>query len=147
MLQRDINTLRSENAEYRRWLGRMKDAIPAIVPRINELKQQVATLQAKVVAEAAGGRANSSTRRLVTATLGSAYIDEKTGLIFTVLQTYPDETAKVSVHLPDKPGALEETIAPGHQWSFKARGQRLLLTVTSISFLGDTVDLQIAQAP
>lgn len=45
LLQREIDTIRSENIEYRAWLSQSKDAIPTIVPRITELKLKIAELE------------------------------------------------------------------------------------------------------
>src|SRR5262245_12205293 len=42
LLQKDIEALRVENQEYRNWLGQSKDAIPLMVPRLLDLKKQVA---------------------------------------------------------------------------------------------------------
>src|SRR3954466_8846174 len=48
LLQRDLESLRAENAEYRNWLGQTKDAIPVIVPQISGLKEQVAKLNVEL---------------------------------------------------------------------------------------------------
>lgn len=148
LLQRDIDAVRSENAEYRMWLGQTKDAIPIIVPHITELKQQIATLKATVSSPSSSTTPPSAPlRRNGTARLGTAYIDETTGLVFTVLRTTPDRTAQVVVRFPEKEATQDATVAPGQQWRFKFKGAEHLLTIVSISFLGDYVDLQIARVP
>lgn len=145
LLQRDIDALRAENAEYRGWLGQTKDAIPAIVPRINELKQQITSLQARPqMASASAALSVVPAKREGTAKLGTAYIDDATGLVFTVLRTTPDRTARVSVKFPEGGSVTEETISPGHQWKFRYQDQEILLTVRSINFSGDYVDLLVA---
>lgn len=147
LLQRDIDALRAENAEYRDWLAQTKDAIPVIVPRIIDLKQQITSLQNRP--EMAGGSGALSVlprNREGTAKLGTAYIDDVTGLIFAVHGTKPDRTARVSVKFPDGSTIAEKTIHSGEQWEFRHQDQKMLLTVRSISFAGDFVDLLIAPA-
>jgi hypothetical protein len=142
LLQRDLDVLRSENAEYRQWLSQTKDAIPNIAPRIVELKQQVSELKAAISSNAP---LTVTARRQGTALRGTAYIDKATGLVFTVLQINPDGTATVRVKLPEEETTFEERgVKPGKQWPFTFKETKLNLTVTSIYFIADVVDLEIA---
>jgi len=143
LLQRDIDALRSENAEYRTWLGQTKDAIPVIVPRITALKEKVATLEAESARLRAISPTSSKSIRELNSHLGSASIDDVTGLIFTVKRTTPDRVAQVVVKFPGKDVPVEATINPGQQWRFKFKDKDYLLTVTDISFLGDSVRFRI----
>lgn len=148
LLQRDIDVLRSENSEYRSWLGQTKDAIPAILPRINELKKQIVTLQTRSnVSPTNRAIEGRSKTRDATAKLGTAYIDDITGLIFTVLSTSTERMARITVKFPEQASITEATISPGQQWHFKYQGNEFLLTVKTISFVGDYVDFQISSAP
>ena len=146
LLQRDIEIVRAENAEYRTWLGQTKDAIPSIVPRITELKQKIATLEAEV--EHAHEQQQSASPNIEPpkdfhTSIGRAFIDDNTGLIFTVQSTYPNSTAKIAVQFPGTETPEFATISPGKQWKFRFKDKEYLVTVTEISFFGDSVGFRI----
>ena len=153
LLQRDIDAIRAENAEYRTWLGQTKDAIPSIVPRILELRNKIANLESaspRSVAAIPSSAPSSSTASATAisteekrAVFGTAYIDNDGGVIFTVRQTYPDRKADVTVKLPDKAVPIRETIDAGAQWKFKSKGKNYVLTVTSIGFINDSVYFRV----
>ncbi|WP_313399896.1 hypothetical protein [Stenotrophomonas sp.] len=145
LLQRDIELIRSENTEYRQWLGEIKDAIPAIAPRIINLKGDIARLEAEVTSLRAENPHAASTPVEHSASLGSAFIDEATGLIFTVKKTTPERMATVLVHFPESGSAIESEIDPGKRWEFKANNKKYRLTVTEITFILDTVRFRIEQ--
>jgi hypothetical protein len=144
ILQRDIDALRSDATEYRTWLGQTKDAIPAIVPRITELKGKVALLEAESTRLRAAAPTTPKAVDEHSVALGIAFIDNVTGLVFTVKAIAPNRMATVVVKLPDRDLPFESTIGPGQQWSFKSAGKNLLLTVTEIKFFEDVVRFQIA---
>src|SRR5438874_194418 len=81
LLQRDIELLRSENAEYRNWLGQTKDAIPVIVPRIADLKEKVTKLETELSHARDASPASPNLAQDHTVQIGSAFVDETTGLI------------------------------------------------------------------
>lgn len=143
LLQRDIDALRTENAEYRAWLGQTKDAIPAIVPRIVELKSKVAVLENEAQQLRVQHPSTQTIAVEQSATLGKAYIDDETGLIVTVKKTMPDRTAQLMVRFPDKEAVIEATISPGQQWKFNAKGRSYQLTITEISWWADSVRFRI----
>jgi len=143
LLQRDADVLRSENAEYRTWLGQTKDAIPVIVPRITELKDRISSLEAETERLKISNPTPAKSLQNFSSRIGSAFIDDATGLIFTVKKTTPDMMAQVAVKFPDKDIPVEATISPGQQWSFKFKDKLYLLTVTDISFLNDSVGFRI----
>lgn len=143
LLQRDIDELRGENAEYRNWLGQIKDAVPAVVPRIMELKGDIGRLKAEAARlRSANPKAKPEVREY-TATVGSAFIDDTTGLIFTVKSTAPDKTAVVLIHFPDSGSPKEFAVLPGFRRDFLAKGKSVTLIVTSINFIGDSVQLRL----
>jgi hypothetical protein len=143
LLQRDIEALRSENAEYRSWLGQTKGAIPAIAQRISELKTKIATLEA----EDERLRASSPSPLTVTAehsaSLGRAFIDDSTGLIFTVNRTTPDRIAQLTIRTPDQAVPIEGKFGPGQQFEFKGSDRTYQLTIIEVSFLTDSVVFRI----
>jgi hypothetical protein len=141
LLQRDIDALRAENAEYRTWLGQTKDAIPIIVPRITALKEKVARLEAG--STRAGIQTKAELIRERSARLGTAFIDDVTGVVLTVTKTTPDLRAQLIVKFPGKDVPVEANISPGQQWRFKFKDKDYLLTVTEINFLNDTVRFRI----
>jgi len=143
LLQRDIDALRAENAEYRTWLAQTKDAIPVIVPQITALKEKIARLEGKSGGVSAGIQIKEELIRERSARLGSAFVDDLTGLVFTVTKTTPDLRAQVIVRLPGKDVPVEANIGPGQQWPFKFKDKNYLLTVTDINFLNDTVRFRI----
>ncbi|WP_157475027.1 hypothetical protein [Lysobacter sp. Root494] len=145
LLQRDVETARAENAEYRQWLSQTKDAIPVMVPRVIELTGRIKTLEAENSALLASGTGPKPKEDAHSATLGTAFIDQETGLIFTVKDTTPSMTATVLVKFPESGSQQEYTISAGQQWSFKLGTKRYTLTVTEISFLGDRVSFQITR--
>jgi len=145
LLQRDIEVLRNENFEYRQWLGQIKDAVPAVVPRITELKEDIARLEAEAVTLRATNPSAVSEPVEDSASLGSAFIDKRTGLIFTVKKTTPDRMATVLVHFPESGSPIEATIAPGKRWNFTVKDRKYRLTVTEITFVLDTVRFQIEE--
>lgn len=139
LLQKDVEALRAENAEYRQWLSSMDNSIPTIVPRIIALQKNIDLLKAE---SASNGRPTQQPTNY-SARTGSAFIDERTGLVFTVRSTSPDHMAKVSVVLPGKETRIDDNIAPGHQWTFSHQGENYKITVTTITFLSDTVLFRI----
>ena len=143
LIQHDLESVRQENVEYRTWLGQTKDAIPAIVPRLTELKNKIAKLEIE-----AGQLRDQNPSTLVsgleqTVRLGRAFIDETTGVIVTVKKTFPDLTAELIIKLPDRSPTIEQTIRPGQQWKFVAQAKPYTLTVTEIQFIGDSVNIRI----
>lgn len=143
LLQRDIDAIRSENSEYRSWLGKIDNAIPVIIPTITELKQKISELEAAAAIIKSVSPVDVQPDRDVTVRVGTAYIDAETGLIFTVISTNPNRTAKISIKLPESDAPMEDEISPGKQWRFKFNGEEFLITAVTISFLGDFVDLRI----
>lgn len=143
LVQRDLEELRNENKEYRDWLGQTKDAIPVVVPRIMELKGDIAALKAEVASLRAANQYAEPEVRECSATVGSAFIDDTTGLIFTVKRTAPDQTADVLIHFPGSGSPNEFSISPGFQRVFLANGKSFTLTVTSINFVGDIVQFRL----
>ena len=146
LLQRDLDVLRAENSEYRTWLGQTKDAIPAIIPRISELKTKVATLEAD---NATLRTSNPNTRTVAkeqSATRGRAFIDPETGLILTVKGTTTDRTAAVILKLPESLSTIEQMVNPGAQWKFAVNKMLYVLTITEISFVGDVVRFTITES-
>jgi septal ring factor EnvC (AmiA/AmiB activator) len=146
ILQTDLEVLRADNAEYRAWLGQAKDAIPAIAPRIRELNDKIAELQLQGVGLGATVSQTARPAQELTASLGRAYVDDGLGIVFTVKQTTPARTADVIVKLPDQVSAVEATIDAGKQWRFVENDKKYVLTVTEVSFYGDSVSFRVAEA-
>jgi hypothetical protein len=172
LLQKDIEALRAENLEYRAWLAQSKDAIPIMVPQLVDLKKQLARLNAQSPAtpdtvntsppQAAGSAAiappptpttvdkpkalPNSFAQPRTAKLGSAGVDDTTGLIVTVKQTSTDRTATLLLKLPDRSQIIEEHVYAGQQFKFAWGGRTFVLTILEISFLSDTVTYRIQAA-
>lgn len=148
ILQKDLEAARSENAEYREWLGKIDGAIPAVMPRITELKNRISVLESQVKEPVpAGGLIEYRLAQLNShgANVGSAFIHDTLGVIFTVKKTFPDSTAEVLVQLPDKPTPIEEKITPGKRWTFEVDGVTYGLIVTNIIFLADRVEFRIVR--
>lgn len=147
LLQRDLDATRNENAEYRHWLGKIDHAIPVIVPRITELKEKIASLESSRAAALKSVPNNSILRaRKETATRGTAYVDDLTGAVVAVLSVSVFRTAQISLKLPDKDAPIIADASPGSQWTFTHQDQKLVLTILSISYVGDYVDFQIDTA-
>lgn len=144
LLQKDLEVLRTENSEYKAWLGQAKDAVPIIVPRMLELKQQITKLEGEAAELKKHSPSAGSAKRERTVGLGRAFLDEETGVIFTLKKTYPDRLAAVVIKLPDQVNYLEQSVLPGQQWKFKAKGKQYSLTLMEVNFYGDTVNLVIA---
>ncbi|WP_186193205.1 hypothetical protein [Burkholderia gladioli] len=144
LLQHDVETLRAENREYENWLGQTKDAIPVIVPHITELNDKITRLEAEARTRAASSPVADASRA-VSARLGSAFIDDVTGLVFTVRKTNPNQTADISIKLPGTETPMEASINAGQQWHFTWKNTKYLLTATDISFITDTVELRISK--
>ena len=143
LLQREIDTVRSENTEYRAWLGQAKDAIPIIVPRINDLKARIDELERKNKTLLADGASGSKTSSEIEVSRGRAYIDEMTGVVVTVLEVGIDRQARMAVKLPGKATADEKTVYAGWQWGFKSGGKSYTLTLNEVSFARDYVKVKI----
>ena len=149
LLQRDIDTLRAENAEYRAWLGQTKDAVPVMIPRLTEMKAKLAALEAEAQYFR---KQNSSTvttlqEQYVGLGVGRAFIDEFSGLVVMLKKTFPDRTAELVVKLPGESMPISQTIHLGHQWKFMLQGKSYTVTVYDISFIGDGINFKIAAAP
>jgi hypothetical protein len=169
LLQKDLESLRSENQEYKNWLSQSKDAIPIMVPQLVELKKQIARLNAlpgsegdvkaqpsqSSVASAAQAASLPSIGKgkpkllpqtftqSRTARLGTAAIDETTGTVVTVKQTFPDRTATLLLNFPDRAQILEERVFAGKQFKFTWGGRSIAMTVIEIQFFGDTVSFRM----
>lgn len=165
LLQKDLEAVRAENQEYRNWLAQSKDAVPIMVPRLIELKKQVDRLStAATPANDASPRSpqQSSTEAMQsappppsgsvkpkqlpqsftqprTAKLGRAGLDDTTGVVVSVKQTHPDQTATLLITFPDRGQVLEERVHAGRQFKFSWGGRAIVLTVLEITFLTDTV--------
>lgn len=145
LLQRDLEDARGENAEYRQWLSQTKDAIPVMVPRLLALNKKVGELEAERSKLLASGAEAPALSAKLSASLGVAYIDPETGLVFTVKNTKPDMTATVLIKFPESGSQQEYKINAGKQWPFSVGSMRYALTVTEISFFGDRVSFQISR--
>jgi hypothetical protein len=145
LLQREIDAVRNENVEYRAWLSQTKDALPVIVPRIAELKAQIAELEKRDQGMKASGGMSSSPE--VTVVRGRAYIDAVTGLVFTVLNVNVERQTRLAVKIPGKSFADESTEYAGKQWKFSSAGAQFVLTLIEVNFSTDSVKIQIAPAP
>lgn len=144
LLQRDIDTLRNENAEYRDWLGRTKDAIPALVPRISELKIRIGKLEDEAKVLRATNPLKEDAFEELTASRGEASIDNQTGTILSVFKTTPERTAQLGITFPGKDSPVDLNARPGSQSRFVWNGKKYVLTITEISFIGDTVRYRIS---
>lgn len=169
LLQKDLEVLRSENQEYKNWLAQSKDAIPIMVPQLVELKKQVARMNTQPMAESdikaqpsqplLGNTKQTSPppstykgkpkpllqsftqpRR---AKLGAAAFDQTTGVVVTVKQTFPDQTATLLLNFPDHAQVLEERVYAGKQFKFTWGGRSITLTVLEIEFFADTVTFRM----
>jgi hypothetical protein len=145
LLQRDIDAVRAENAEYRSWLSKSKDAIPTMVPQLIELKEKIAELEKR-------DTKNQNTPETLTGLAaetrvyrGRAYIDQATGLVFTVLSVDVDQRANVAVKLPNKNAAEEVKAYPGWQWNFESKGVAYVLTLSEVNFMGDSVKVLLVK--
>jgi exonuclease VII large subunit len=143
LLQRDIDALRVENAEYRTWLSRTKDAIPVIVPRINELKSRVAVLEEEGKTLRAQNPSAIQAQPEKTVNRGIAFIDDAMNLIVTLKEVSVDRTAQLRIKFPDKDVPIEQSVSPGQQWKFKFKNKGYKFTVTEISFVGDYVNFRV----
>lgn len=142
LLQREIDAVRAENAEYRAWLYQAKDAIPIMVPRLTELKARITELESRP----SGAQATASLTVETRVSRGKAHIDQETGLVFTVLNVDVDRRVNVAVKLPSKNTAQELTVYAGWQWQFESRGSQYTLTLTEVNFAGDSVNIQLVKA-
>ena len=114
-----------------------------IVPRITELKDKVASLQAEIARFNASQPTRTEAPKEYYATFGRALIDDETGLIITVKSTSPDASAQIAVQFPEKDTSEEEKINPGKKWRFRFNDKDYLLTVTEVSFLGSSIRFRI----
>ncbi|NYT26387.1 hypothetical protein H0A73_22600 [Alcaligenaceae bacterium] len=144
LLQRDLDAIRDENAEYRRWLGKIEHAIPVIVPRITELKQRVDLLEKSLSTQSPHSASQAQpTHRDGLVRRGDAYIDEQTGLVLAVREVNVYRQAQISLKLPDNEDLVTAHANPGDQWRFTAKDQAFTLTITSISYVTDAVNFRI----
>lgn len=144
LLQREIDAVRAENAEYRAWLYQAKDAVPIMVPRLVELKAKIAELESR----SSGAKATGSLTVAPAETRvsrGKAHIDPETGLVFTVLNVDVNRRAHVAVKIPGKSTAQESTVYAGWQWKFESNSSQYTLTLTEVNFTGDSVNIQLAK--
>lgn len=139
LLQREIDAIRTENIEYRTWLSQAKDAVPIMVPRLIELKAKIAELESRP--STAIEKPASEPPPEARVSRGRAYIDQTTGLVFTVLSVGVDQRASVAVKLPSKNAVEEIKVFPGWQWKFESKGSEYILTVIEINFIGDSVKI------
>ncbi len=95
ILSKDLETVRSENAEYRSWLSQSKEAVPAIMPRISELKTYITALEGQVSKLSKDSPVSVSTIR--DARRGLPNIDELTGLRLEVQEVTIDKHASILV--------------------------------------------------
>jgi len=145
LLQRETDALRSDNSEYRTWLGKMQDAIPVIVPRLNELKTRIAQLEDEARKINKNDPSGSKTSSEQSVSLGHAYIDNNTGLILAVKKISIDRTAQLIINFPDKNSENEFSVSAGKKWAFAANGKRFSLIVTEILWVGDLVRFNISE--
>lgn len=139
LLQREVDAVRSENTEYRTWLSQAKDAVPVMVPQLIELKAKIAKLESRPIP--AIEKPISEPIPEAGVSRGRAYIDQATGLVFTVLSVDVDQRAIVAVKLPSKSAAEEIKVFPGWQWKFESKGSKYILTLTEINFISDSVKI------
>ncbi|MDP3745989.1 MAG: hypothetical protein Q8Q88_02965 [Phenylobacterium sp.] len=138
LLEREAATLRAQNSEYLQWLGRTENALPAIVPKVTELKAQVVGLTSEVAAYRTrnGQPAGGNTERRIK--VGTADVDDLTGIVIAVLDTYADQSASVSVSVMGKVGKPTKVKA-GHPFSLTTPKGQFLVSVASIAYLTDEV--------
>lgn len=143
LLQREVDVVRSENAEYRAWLSQAKDAIPVIVPRINQLKLRVEELErnnSQLQSTSTEGFANNE----IQVTRGRAFVDDETGIVVTVLRVTVERMATVAVKLPGQSFAKSVSVHAGEQWKFDLKGKSYVLTLMEVNFYTDTIRIRLA---
>lgn len=145
LLQREVDAIRAENAEYRAWLTQAKDAIPVIVPRIIELKTTISELEKNNETLRASGALAPIANTETTIRRGRAFVEPITSLVVTVLKVNVEGTVQLAVKLPGKSMAEELTVYPGWQWKFISDEKPHTLTLTEVSFATDSVKVQLAE--
>ncbi|MCP1418481.1 hypothetical protein J3D47_002724 [Pseudomonas laurylsulfativorans] len=145
LLQREIDAIRAENTEYRAWLSQAKDAVPVMVPHLIELKARVAELENRPSGTQTAETHTSEPPAEVYVYRGRAYLDQATGLVFTVLNVDVQRRASIAVKLPSKSAAEELTVYAGWQWKFESRGSEYMLTLTEVNFTGDSVKILLVR--
>lgn len=144
LLQREMDAVRSENSEYRAWASQTKDAIPAIIPRINELKAKISDLER--ISSATPPPSKYKTTSQFQVKRGKAFVDSETGLVVTVVKVDAKNNASIIVKLPGQSAAKEQEFYPGWQWNFKANNSAFTLTLIETEFLLDSITMQISPA-
>jgi len=145
LLQREIDGVRAENAEYRAWLYQAKDAVPIMVPRLTELKAKIAELESRTL-NVQASEAVAAPPAEARVSRGKAHIDHATGLVFTVLNVDVERRARVAVKLPGQNTAQELTVYAGWQWKFEFKHSQYTLTLSEVNFPGDSVSIQLVKA-
>ncbi len=144
--------LQQQLSEYKAWAASAENAVPAILPRIMELRAKAEALEkdnaelrksSKTIAVNASMEVTG--KDSISVSKGAAFIDPGADFVVSVLATHPDETADVRLKLPGKESFEEKGIVPGKQWSFSKGSKQYTLTVSSVTFLSDRVEMVVTQ--
>jgi uncharacterized small protein (DUF1192 family) len=137
LLSKDLESVRAENVEYRNWLSESKDAVPAIMPRITELKSYIASLEAKVAKLPAAFSLNRDARR------GAPTTDDKTGVVVEVQEVTVDKQAKLLVKFPDRDTKVVLKVKGGEFFPFMLGPVTYRLSILRVYYIADGIEFAI----
>ena len=143
ILSKDLETVRSENAEYRSWLSQSKEAVPAIMPRISELKTYITALEGQVSKLSKDSPVSVPTIR--DARRGLPNIDELTGLRLEVQEVTIDKHASILVKFPDRDTKSQLSVKGGEEFKFKHGPVAYKLSIIRVYYIADGIEFSVLQ--
>lgn len=139
LLSKDLETVRAENAEFRAWLNQSKDAVPAIMPRITELKNYIAALEAKSSRQPRAQQFVQEARR------GNPATDEITGVRVEVQEVTIEKMASILVKFPDRDTKVSLEVKGGETFPFKLGPVDYKLAILRVYYIADGIEFAISQ--
>lgn len=143
ILSKDLETVRSENAEYRSWLSQSKEAVPAIMPRISELKTYIAALEGQV--SELSKNSPVSVPIIRDARRGLPVIDKLTGLRLEVQEVTIDRHASILVKFPDRDTKTQLLVKGGEEFPFKHGPVAYKLSIVRVYYIADGIEFSVLQ--
>lgn len=142
LLSQEVSSLKEQNKEYLNWLGQTKDALPTIMPRIQEAQARAARAEQALSQLRSERGLSERIEQAAIARVDEAYIDNSLGLIISVRRVKEDSTAQMEISYRGAKVPVPEWVKPGTQVKI-SDNPSVTATIKSIWYLSDRVEINV----
>ena len=154
-LESDLDKVKEENAEYRVWLSKSENAIPAIMQRLMALKQSNMELEQSLKANNSSAepidtqdkKPSFQTQSFINLARGLVMTDDQTGLEIELIKVFFDDDANkqanILIKFPDENVKRYETVRGGESFIFKSNSMEYELKIGQVYSIADLVEVRV----